>query len=481
MFALVAMTTASERIFFKVMVDNVARYRYLLAQLLLLVNLAIATSVCVYRAVRAYCARIWKRSSPEEDSDDEEDTEESKAISVPFFNFGFCDVLILGILEGLAFFGLIVPATMVPAFASVILVQFEIPLTILIGHFSGKICRGGFGRRDSFWGSGSDGRNRGSRRRRGRSRGSNRGDDRRRRDGRRSDADLASATPTHRLVGATVVVIALALLVGPLAVRVSGEAREEENVRRQQLFSSLLFLAAGVPAVLSRYWQNRMLRNDPIDPWQLSTAKLLIQCIFGMCAIVALVRLQFAGLDADGDIWSVGNGTDTLSENLKHGFPCVFAASGGSDDSDPATTYECSAVYAYAFGFVALGAFKSFATVCATHYFGHLAPLHGAAWVGSLVAFFALLPWNFSDGVSRDVWPIKSEASVEGPLWRHALLYAVAPVLFFAGMACTYGFDLIRFGRSRRRETKRRGVAVPVSKDMLPLTTEAAFPESSKG
>eukprot|EP00940_MAST-03C_sp_MAST-3C-sp2_P000055 g55.t1 len=262
----------------------------------------------------------------------------------------------------------------------------------------------------------------------------------------------------------------MGLLIVPFAVGSRNEDEGDHSFLRQQiLFSSIIYATAGIPAVGARYWQRKMLRDRPIDAWGLSSVKLFVQFLLGACLVYPLVQLQWTG--RDGNFW-VNNTTDvSFSENLRDGFPCIFAAKGGDgkDDEDPATSFDCPSVYGYAFSYVVTDAAKSLASVWALRRFGNIAPVRLTALVGSLLAFIVLLPWwTASSSLGATSWPVAAEAHVPGPLWRHLTFFAAAPVLFFGGMAGMFGLDVASFLRRQKGAFE----------DMLPLTTEAAFPLS---
>ena len=107
---------SSERVYFKVMTDKMSRYRYVLAQFMILCNLILSTVVVVTQKMYRECT-----CDCDEDSDDDE---EEKPRYLPHFNFSVFDIIILGILETIAYFGVMIPSATVPAIMTVTLVQY---------------------------------------------------------------------------------------------------------------------------------------------------------------------------------------------------------------------------------------------------------------------------------------------------------------------------------------------------------------------
>ena len=112
----VAFMVSSERVYFKVMTDKMSRYRYVLAQFMILCNLILSTVVVVTQKMYRECT-----CDCDEDSDDDE---EEKPRYLPHFNFSVFDIIILGILETIAYFGVMIPSATVPAIMTVTLVQY---------------------------------------------------------------------------------------------------------------------------------------------------------------------------------------------------------------------------------------------------------------------------------------------------------------------------------------------------------------------
>ena len=111
-----AFMVSSERVYFKVMTDKMSRYRYVLAQFMILCNLILSTVVVVTQKMYRECT-----CDCDEDSDEDE---EEKPRYLPHFNFSVFDIIILGILETIAYFGVMIPSATVPAIMTVTLVQY---------------------------------------------------------------------------------------------------------------------------------------------------------------------------------------------------------------------------------------------------------------------------------------------------------------------------------------------------------------------
>ena len=115
--AVLVLVTSGELVLFKSMVDDLARYRFVVGLALIATNLAIALGVCVYQTLaRAYKDHV---------------SGNSEGMFTPRFNFTVTAVAVLGLLEGLAFFARVIPSALVPAPLAVTLLQAELPLDLM--------------------------------------------------------------------------------------------------------------------------------------------------------------------------------------------------------------------------------------------------------------------------------------------------------------------------------------------------------------
>jgi hypothetical protein len=227
---------SAERVYFKVMTDKMSRYRYVLAQFMILMNLCVSTVVVISQKMYRECT-----CNCDEDSDDDE---EEKPRYLPHFNFSIFDVIVLGVLETVSYFGVMIPSASVPAIMTVMLVQYEVPFEMFWNFLNEHLSKG------------------------------------------KVPEDPRRKIPTHRLIGITILVVALMFQLFPYIGANSEHAKT-------QIFSSVLFLTGSLFTVLSRRWQRHMLTKHPIDHWGLSCSKLFVQFCVGSALAIPFVCFKY--------------------------------------------------------------------------------------------------------------------------------------------------------------------------------------------
>ena len=433
-----AFMVSSERVYFKVMTDKMSRYRYVLAQFMILCNLILSTVVVVTQKMYRECT-----CDCDEDSDDDE---EEKPRYLPHFNFSVFDIIILGILETIAYFGVMIPSATVPAIMTVTLVQYvmstirfrffqththtrhiryDVPLDMFLSFLQERLSKN------------------------------------------KIPEDPRRKIPIHRPIGMTILLVALMFQLIPYI----GADTEHAKI---QIFSSVLFLFGGVLCtVLSRRWQKHMLTKNPIDHWGLSCSKLLVQFCVGAALAIPLIRLQWTGTNQE--FWPSTH--DEINQNLGHGLKCIFGRNGGKVDMTPenvTTAYDCDTALGFALGYPVLDAIKSLVAVFLLRQTFSKSYIYLFSILGSMAAFLIMLPWpGLRYRMDSSMWPIASEPLVSGPIERRVLIMVVSPVLLFIGMLVMFVPDLKIYRRSNI--DKNTGKRWKTPWDLLPLTTEAAF------
>ena len=436
-FSTVFMVSA-ERVYFKVMTDNMSRYRYVLAQFMILCNLILSTVVVLMQKMYRECTCDC--------DDDSDDDEEEKPRYLPHFNFSVFDIIILGVLETISYFGVMIPSATVPAIMTVTLVQYVVTTRCIL-QTNWNYEHSNFHRYEvpfeMFCNLLQE-----------------------RFSNNKHPEDPRRKIPLHRPIGMGILFLALMSQLLPYI----GAESERAKI---QIFSSVLFLLGVLCTVLSRRWQRHMLTKNPIDHWGLSCSKLFVQFCVGAALAIPLVRLQWTG--SNQEFWPSYH--DEINQNLRHGIKCIFGRDGDKVDMSPENVtmaYNCDTALGFALGYPALDAIKSLVAVFLIRQTFSKSYVYLYSIVGSLIAFLIMLPWpGLRDKMDSSMWPIASEPLVPEPIVRRIFIMIMSPLLLFTGMLFMFIPDLKLYRRSN--VDKNTGKRWKTPWDLLPLTTEAAF------
>jgi hypothetical protein len=266
---------ASERLFFKVLVGTVERYRYFVAIVLLVVFALAAATAGMLRGRCNACQAGRGAATTVEDNDPFPSVSHST-------NLALWKLVVMAMLDNAQLFMLIIAAGLVPAPMTVTLLQASIPVGLATRLC---LCHGG-----------------------------------------NASAEMGGGMCLCVSEGIGAVAIVAGIL-----IHLSGywlqctRGRTLDPEARLELWCCLVYTAAALPAALSDAFKRRVLRRQCVDMFALNVRVALAQAILAVALGCVLLPLQWLYLPASFSP-EIADAREGFSANFEGGFDCLFTS-----------------------------------------------------------------------------------------------------------------------------------------------------------